>query len=225
MSDTSFYARITPTNAIVGEKFSISITGVTAGIDAQKTWSGGSLNFKIIPTSTGAAVVTFKNDTLNKIIGTKSINIAALSSNGKATIKIGKRIYPDSGGSVVDVGYAATSGFGELIYDTLTIQGTPLGLTIFSYLVVQGDYSNAALFITVSNTQALTKLYAGTVYFKCTNTRTGATFTTGPCIATTVGVGDGGLGYKPQAPATTNIPTNMFTTIGDLIDIELIYVQ
>jgi hypothetical protein len=35
------YARITPTNGVSGDKFSVTVTGITATVAAQKTWTSG----------------------------------------------------------------------------------------------------------------------------------------------------------------------------------------
>ena len=73
MNYPTVYARITPTNGVSGDKYSVSVTGVTATVDTQKTWSSGSLIFAITPSALGTMVVTFKNDTTGTVIGTKSI--------------------------------------------------------------------------------------------------------------------------------------------------------
>jgi Flp pilus assembly protein TadG len=71
------YARITPNNGVANEKYSVSVTGVTATVDGQKTWTSGAMNFAITPTSAGTMTVTFKNDTLNQIIGSRVIGIGS----------------------------------------------------------------------------------------------------------------------------------------------------
>ena len=77
MNYPTVYARITPTNGVSGDKYSVSVTGVTATVDTQKTWSSGSLIFAITPSALGTMVVTFKNDTLGITIGTKSIPVVS----------------------------------------------------------------------------------------------------------------------------------------------------
>lgn len=91
MSYKTIYARITPINGYTDEKYSVAVSGVTAVVDGQKTWSGdGAMNFAITPTSAGTMTVTFKNDTLNQIIGNRVISttedITILSISG-STIK------------------------------------------------------------------------------------------------------------------------------------------
>lgn len=79
MTYKTFYARITPINGIPGEKYSVVVSGITAEVDGQKTWSGnGAMNFAIKPTAAGVANIVFKNDTLNQIIGVRKINIDTL---------------------------------------------------------------------------------------------------------------------------------------------------
>ncbi len=84
---TEVYGRITLTNGVSGHVFSVSVTGVTAIVDGQKTWTSGNLNFNMSFTSTGTATITFRNDTLNTVIGTKTISVTKISSgNGLFTV-------------------------------------------------------------------------------------------------------------------------------------------
>lgn len=77
----TFYARVTPINGVSGDVFGVDVSGVTATVEGNKTWTGGELAFAITPTGWGNMVVTFKNITLNTVIGTKTIPIV----NNEAT--------------------------------------------------------------------------------------------------------------------------------------------
>lgn len=73
MNYTTFYAKLTPNGAAVDTKYSVSVSGITAIVEGQKTYSGQAMYFAITPKSSGNAVITFKNDTTGDIIGTKQI--------------------------------------------------------------------------------------------------------------------------------------------------------
>lgn len=75
MKYSTFYAKLTPNGAVSGTVFSISVTGITAVTDGQKTYGTTPLYFAITPKSSGMATVTFKNDTTGDIIGTKTIMV------------------------------------------------------------------------------------------------------------------------------------------------------
>lgn len=72
---STFYARITPTNGVSGDVFGVTVSGVSATVEANKTWTSGELAFAITPSGWGNMVITFKNITLNTIIGTKTVSI------------------------------------------------------------------------------------------------------------------------------------------------------
>ena len=71
----TFYAKLVPNGAVTGTKYSVSISGVTAIVDGQKTYTGADMYFAITPKSSGNATVTFRNDTDGDVIGTRPILI------------------------------------------------------------------------------------------------------------------------------------------------------
>jgi hypothetical protein len=71
----TFYAKLVPNGAVTGTKYSVSISGVTAIVDGQKTYTGADMYFAITPKSSGNATVTFRNDTDGDVIGTKTIMV------------------------------------------------------------------------------------------------------------------------------------------------------
>lgn len=71
----TFYAKLVPNGAVTGTKYSVSISGVTAIVDGQKTYTGADMYFAITPKSSGNATVTFRNDTTGDVIGTRPILI------------------------------------------------------------------------------------------------------------------------------------------------------
>ena len=75
MNYTTFYAKLTPNGAAVGTKYSVSVSGITAIVEGQKTYSGQAMYFAITPKSSGNATVTFRNDTTGDVIGTRPILI------------------------------------------------------------------------------------------------------------------------------------------------------
>lgn len=77
MTFPTVYARLTPTNGESGEKYSVSVSGVTAIVEGQKTWSTGTLSFAITPSTGGNATITFKNDSTGDVIGTRSLKVIA----------------------------------------------------------------------------------------------------------------------------------------------------
>ena len=131
---STFYARLVPNGAATGTKFSVSVSGISAVVEATKTWSSGALLFSIKPKSSGQATVTFKNDTTGDIIGTKTImvrsntlanptydlNVSATSVNEGGTITfsidtsdvpVGTNIaYAITGVSVADISLGSLTG-------------------------------------------------------------------------------------------------------------------
>ena len=71
----TFYAKLVPNGAVTGTKYSVSISGVTAIVDGQKTYTGADMYYAITPKSSGNATVTFRNDTTGDVIGTRPILI------------------------------------------------------------------------------------------------------------------------------------------------------
>ena len=83
----TFYAKLVPNGAVTGTKYSVSISGVTAIIAGQKTYTGADMYFAITPKSSGNAIVTFKNDTTGDIIGTRNILVRS-TTRAKPTYKL-----------------------------------------------------------------------------------------------------------------------------------------
>lgn len=83
----TFYAKLVPNGAVTGTKYSVSISGVTAIVGSQKTYTGADMYFAITPKSSGNAIVTFKNDTTGDIIGTRNILVRS-TTRAKPTYKL-----------------------------------------------------------------------------------------------------------------------------------------
>ena len=73
MQYSTFYARLVPSGTAPGTKFSVSVSGISAIVEATKTWTSGALLFSIKPNSYGQATVSFKNELTGDIIGTRDI--------------------------------------------------------------------------------------------------------------------------------------------------------
>lgn len=73
MQYSTFYAKLIPNGAIEGTKYSVSVSGITATTDGQKSYGSAPMYFAIKPKSSGTATVSFLNDTTGDVIGTKQI--------------------------------------------------------------------------------------------------------------------------------------------------------
>jgi hypothetical protein len=171
---TEVYGRITLTNGVSGHVFSVSVTGVTAIVDGQKTWTSGNLNFNMSFTSTGTATITFRNDTLNTVIGTKTISVTKISSgNGLFTVASvsDRNGYNWRGYDSINSSYT----YGVELNDTLKYNNSLVESQICSLHIAE----NGALVL---------QYWCGNVWlfnadpvlnFKLTNMTTGETYITG----------------------------------------------
>lgn len=75
----TFYAKLTPNGVVAGIKYSISVVGITAVIDGQKTYDSTPMYFAITPKSSGRATITFKNDTTGEVLGTRQMLVRSLT--------------------------------------------------------------------------------------------------------------------------------------------------
>lgn len=156
MNYPTVYARITPTNGVSGDKYSVSVTGVTATVDTQKTWSSGSLNFAITPSALGTMVVTFKNDTTGTIIGTKSIEVKSKYLLNSATFKVGNMVTDSVMHNTGYIAYAHVDPkVGIKINDDLKINNTLLNL-ISSYIYHVPANNELTLIMSVGNYSVFT---------------------------------------------------------------------
>lgn len=87
MQYSTFYARLVPTGTASGTKFSVSVSGISAIVEATKTWTSGALLFSIKPKSSGQATVSFKNELTGDIIGTRDILVRS-TTRAKPTYKL-----------------------------------------------------------------------------------------------------------------------------------------
>ncbi len=161
------YARITPTNGVSGDKFSVTVTGITATVDAQKTWTSGSLNFAIIPKSSGTATVTFKNDTKNVTIGTRTF---VSKPNNSATFI--SEYYSDSSQQLW--GYTFNTNLGTELTDNIKINDVLVDLGICDFSTNVAGTGNGILSVWVAATVSLNY---NVIKAKCTNTSSGLTYT------------------------------------------------
>ena len=161
------YARITPTNGVSGDKFSVTVTGITATVAAQKTWTSGSLNFAIIPKSSGTATVTFKNDTKNVTISTRTF---VSKPNNSATFI--SEYYSDSSQQLW--GYAFNTNLGTALTDNIKINDVLVDLGICDFSTNVAGTGNGILSVWVAATVSFNY---NVIKAKCTNTSSGLTYT------------------------------------------------
>ena len=161
------YARITPTNGVSGDKFSVTVTGITATVDAQKTWTSGSLNFAIIPKSSGTATVTFKNDTKNVTIDTRTF---VSKPNNSATFI--SEYYSDSSQQLW--GYAKNTNLGTELTDNIKINDVLVDLGICDFSTNVAGTGNGILSVWVTATVSFNY---NVIKAKYTNTSSGLTYT------------------------------------------------
>ena len=173
----TIYARIIPTNGVTNEKFSVSVSGVTATVEGQKTWTSGAMNFAITPTSTGTLTVTFKNDTLNQVIGTRVIRIEEMLSNystGVFEFTVGK--YTAAGDPVIwGIGSTRSTVIGVELIDTIAIDGVNANMYGCRFVEKLGTASAYLDIVTlVDNVPPSNKPF----YAKLTNLANNETYTT-----------------------------------------------
>lgn len=84
---STFYARLVPNGGTSGTKYGVSVSGITAVVDADKTWTSGPMLFAIKPKSSGLATVTFHNITTGDVLGTKDILVRS-TTKAKPTYKL-----------------------------------------------------------------------------------------------------------------------------------------
>lgn len=84
---STFYARLVPNGGTPGTTYGVSVSGITAVVDADKTWTTGPLLFAIKPKCSGLATVTFKNVTTGEVLGTKDILVRS-TTKAKPTYKL-----------------------------------------------------------------------------------------------------------------------------------------
>ena len=178
------YARITPTNGVSGDKFSVTVTGITATVDAQKTWTSGSLNFAIIPKSSGTATVTFKNDTKNVTIGTRTF--VSKPSNSATFIS---EYYSDS--SQQAWGYAYNTNLGTELTDNIIINGVLVDLGICYFSTNVAGTGNGILAVWVA--APLSTFNYNVIKAKCINTSSGLTYTS--VAMQLINIGPNGTGW------------------------------
>lgn len=205
------YARITPTNGVSGDKFSVTVTGITATVDAQKTWTSGSLNFAIIPKSSGTATVTFKNDTKNVTIGTRTF---VSKPNNSATF-ISE--YNPNYSQQQLWGYTFNTNLGTELTDNIKINDVlvDLGICIFSTNVA--GTGNGILSVWVAATVSFNY---NVIKAKCTNTSSGLTYTS---VATQlILVGPNGTGWSADVADADLTKLKTIFADGQTVRLELI---
>lgn len=151
----TIYARIIPTNGVANEKFSVSVSGVAATVDAPKIWTSGALNFAITPNASGRMIVNFKNDTLNQIIGSREIGIGS-DTYAKGTIFEVGTWQQTSTLKHLGYGQNSTTNFGKEIVDNLTFENKFVGLGYCSFIGnLDGSNTVGGINITITNDTAI----------------------------------------------------------------------
>lgn len=84
---STFYARLVPNGGTPGTTYGVTVSGITAVVEADKIWNSGPLLFSIKPKSSGLATVTFINVTTGDILGTKNILVRS-TTKAKPTYKL-----------------------------------------------------------------------------------------------------------------------------------------
>lgn len=204
------YARITPTNGVSGDKFSVTVTGITATVDAQKTWTSGSLNFAIIPESSGTATVTFKNDTKNVTIGTRTF--VSKPSNRATFIS---EYYSDSSQQLW--GYTFNTNLGTELTDNIMINGVLVDLGICYFSTNVTGTGNGILTVWVAATVSFNY---NVIKAKCTNTSSGLTYTS--VTMQPISIGPNGTGWFADVADADLTKLKTIFADGQTVRLELI---
>ena len=204
------YARITPTNGVSGDKFSVTVTGITATVAAQKTWTSGSLNFAIIPKSSGTATVTFKNDTKNVTIGTRTF---VSKPNNSATFI--SEYYSDSSQQLW--GYAFNTNLGTELTDNIKINDVLVDLGICDFSTNVAGTGNGILSVWVAATVSFNY---NVIKAKCTNTSSGLTYTS--VAMQPILVGPNGTGWFADVADADLTKLKTIFADGQTVRLELI---
>ena len=225
MAYKTIYARITPINGVSGEKYSVTVSGITAIVDGQKTWSGGAMNFAITPTSAGTMTVTFKNDTLNQIIGTRTVMIGDLKYSGASTFTVGSYTL---GTDVYEIGYIdypnASPKVGVKLNDDLKINNQLINM-LSCYILNVTASSEVSLFFSVNNPNIINET-AG-IIIKLTNLSNNVTYEGSEVELVSLGGGDNtgtwSFGIR-ESRASQVAALRSIMTVGTNVKVEILLI-
>ncbi len=238
---STFYARLVPNSGTPGTTYGVTVSGITAVVEADKIWNSGPLLFSIKPKSSGLATVTFINVTTGNVLGTKNILVRS-TTRAKPTYKltasattvneggtvtftldtsdilpntnIGYRI---SGVSVEDISLSSLTGNFKIGPDGTST----LAITLLEDLITEGD-EILRLELTTDNTifkevtikdTSVNAAYSGAATFKAGNYKSSP------------GVYQRGFIYYPSTGITTGKEINDTIKINNqLVDLTSCYI-